>query len=303
MRVQQFIDHLSNVKRYSPHTLAAYKRDLLQFLRFCEMKEGESDFSKITPKVVRRWLMAEMNGGLRVDLPGKRLCAASGRRKLSSVRAFFRFLVKEGALEVSPVATVNGPKAARKLPLFLEEEKMDELLDERLAGSVNFSDLRDRLIVLVLYDTGIRRSEIIALRVDDVDFARRVIRVYGKGGKQREVPMIAELVAAIACYLEMRKEVVEPEHGWLFVTNAGNPVGTSFVYRVTKKYLSEVTTLSRRGPHVLRHTCATHLLHRDASLQGIKELLGHSSLAATQVYTHNSIEHILKIFKQAHPRA
>jgi integrase/recombinase XerC len=303
MRVQHFIDYLSDVKRYSPHTLTAYKSDLLQFLEFCEMKEDDDDFSKITTLKVREWLMAEMRGDLRVNAPGKKLNASSGRRKLSSVKTFFRFLIKEGELKVNPVSLVNRPKMAKKIPVFLEEEQVEELLDEKMGTGAGFPALRDRLMLLMLYVTGIRRSEIVELRVSDVDFARRLIRVRGKGNKQREVPMIMELIEDAACYVEVRGAVVEHEHGRFFVTDKGLPVYANFVYRRSLQYLHEVTTLSKRSPHVLRHTCATHMLQNGASIQAIKELLGHSSLAATQVYTHNSIESMLKIFKQAHPRA
>jgi integrase/recombinase XerC len=304
MQVQQFIDHLNDVKRYSPHTLAAYRADLLQFLAFCGMQEEESDFSKVTTKVVREWLMAEMRGDLRVDAPGKRLNATSGRRKLSSVKSFFRFMVKEGELESNPATGINGPKMARKLPVFLDEEQMITLLDERMdGGGLDFPASRDRLMLLMLYDTAIRRSEVISLRVSDVDFARRVIRIHGKGRKQREIPMVAELMTEAMRYVEMREDVVKHEHDHFFVTDSGAPLYATFVYRRVVKYLREVTSLSKCGPHVLRHTCATHLLKDGASIQGIKELLGHSSLAATQIYTHNSIENMLKIFKQAHPRA
>jgi integrase/recombinase XerC len=303
MRVQQFIDHLDNVKRYSPHTLAAYKGDLLQFLEFCGMSEDDDDFSKITTQKTREWLMAEMKGDLRTDAPGKRLSATSGRRKLSSVKAFFRFLIKKGELEINPVSPVIRPKMAKKLPVFLVEENMEELLDERMETGAGFPALRDRLMLLMLYATGMRRSEIVELRVGDVDFARRLIRVHGKGNKQREVPMIEELLADAACYVEARGEMVTREHGRFFVTNKGLPINASFIYRRTVKYLGEVTTLSKRSPHVLRHTCASHMLQNGASIQAIKELLGHSSLAATQIYTHNSLESMLKIFKQAHPRA
>jgi integrase/recombinase XerC len=302
MQVQQFIEYLDNVKRYSPHTLVAYREDLRQFLAFCGMQE-EEDFSKITTKIVRKWLMAEMRGGLRTDTPGKRLSASSGRRKLSSVKAFFRFLVKTGELEVNPAVDISSPKMSKKLPIFLDEEQMTDLLDRQMDGTGGFSSLRDRLLMLMLYETGIRRSEIVGLRVGDVDFIRRSIRVCGKGGKQREVPMITELMEDAKCYLEVRSGVIEYEHGQFFVTNEGNPIYANFVYRLVTKHLNKMEFLSKRSPHVLRHTCATHLLHNGASIQGIRELLGHSSLAATQVYTHNSIENMLKNFKQAHPRA
>jgi integrase/recombinase XerC len=304
MRIQEYLDYLRDVKRYSPRTLAAYAMDLSRFAAFCGLEETTSDFSGVTPKMVREWLMAEMGGHLRTDKPGKRLLAASGRRKLSSVKVFFHFLVREGELECSPVEGVRGPRLPGRLPVYLDEEQMDALLDGRQeAGIVDFPGLRDWLLLLMLYDTGMRRCEIISLRVNEVDLSRRVIRVRGKGDRQREIPMIEELAAGAACYLESRREVVRHEHGQFFVTNAGKPLNASFVYRRVTRLLREVTTLSTCSPHVLRHTCATHLLKSGASIQGIKELLGHSSLAATQVYTHVSVENMLKVFKQAHPRA
>jgi integrase/recombinase XerC len=266
------------------------------------MTEDADDFSVITTPLVRKWLMAEMSGDFRKDSRGRRLCATSGRRKLSSVKSFFRFLVKEGNLEVNPAVTVNSPKIAQKLPIFLEEDQMEELLDERMAMKRGFPALRDRLILLMLYTTGIRRSEIVGLKISDMDFGRRIIRLCGKGNKQREVPMIAELIADAEYYLEMRKKIVVCNHEQFFVTDKGIPVSADFVYRRTLKCLHEVT-LAKRSPHILRHTCASHLLHNGASIQGISELLGHSSLAATQIYTHNSVKSMLNIFKQAHPRA
>ena len=302
MQLQAFLDYLSRVKRYSPRTIEAYEMDLLQFFDYCKLSDSEEDILKITTKLVRGWVMAEMSGEMRKVGIGKKLKATSGKRKLSSVNAFFRFLLKEGVLEVNPAEGISGPKTAKRLPVFVKEEEMAAIL-EMGEGEGDFPCLRDWLILLMAYDTGMRRSEIVGLKVSDIDFPRRCIRVTGKGNKQREIPVVDELEKAMTYYLERRKEVVVQEHGFFFVTNRGLPIYDKFVYRLVTEKLSKDTTLSKRSPHVLRHSFATHLLNNGASIEGIRELLGHSSLAATQVYTHNSVESMLKIFKQAHPRA
>ena len=297
-----FIDYLRDIRHYSPHTLRGYRDDLLQFFAFHGLNEQEMDFSGITTKMVRSWLVAEMSGDCRRDRPGKKLSATSGRRKLSSVKAFFRFLVKRGLLEVDPSSAISGPKTAKRLPVFVPEEQMERVLDGG-PGESGFSFSRDWLILLTLYATGLRRSELVALKIEDVDFSRQCLRVTGKGKKQREIPLIRELAEALACYLEARKAVVREEHHLFFVTDKGTPIYDKYVYRVIVRELAGDTSLSKRSPHVLRHTFATHLLNNGATIQGIQELLGHSSLAATQIYTHNTVEDMLKVFKQAHPRA
>lgn len=300
MQVEAFLRYLSDVKRYSVHTITAYKTDLCQFYEFCGLKEGDEDFSRVTTRLVRAWLVAEMKGGL--NATGGKLSAASGKRKLSCVKAFFRFLVKEKVVEENPAENVGGPKLPKRLPVFVREEEMESTLNDA-EKEEGFAGLRDFLILLMAYDTGMRRSEIVGLKVEDVDLSRRCIRVHGKGGKEREIPIVNELLQDVECYLEARSRVVKREHGMFFVTNKGVPIYAKFVYRLVTKELGKHTSLSKRSPHVLRHSFATHLLDNGAPIQGIKELLGHSSLAATQVYTHNSVEKMLKIFKQAHPRA
>ncbi|MCR9011637.1 tyrosine-type recombinase/integrase [Gabonibacter sp. KD22] len=300
MQLQAFLNYLSRVKRYSPRTIKAYQMDLRQFFDYCKLSDSEEDILKITTKLVRGWLMAEMSGSMRKVETGEKLKGTSGKRKLSSLKAFFRFLLKEGVLEVNPAEGISGPKTAKRLPVFVKEEEMAAVLN---VEKEDFPCLRDWLILLMAYDTGMRRSEIVGLKVSDVDFSRRCIRVTGKGNKQREIPVVNELEKAMAYYLERRQEVVIQEHGFFFVTDKGLPVYDKFVYRLVTEKLSKNTTLSKRSPHVLRHSFATHLLNNGASIEGIRELLGHSSLAATQVYTHNSVESMLKIFKQAHPRA
>lgn len=302
MHIELFLKYLEDVKRYSPHTVTAYKTDLHQFWEFCKMEEGNEDLSRITTKLIREWVVAEMKGELRGDTERKKLHPSSGKRKLSSVKAFCRYLFKEGILDADPAMDISGPKLPKKLPVFASEQQMELVLED--AESVKgFSGLRDFLILLMAYGTGMRRSEIIGLRLKDVDLSRRCIRVRGKGNRQREIPIMDELIEDVSCYLEGRAEYVLKEHGFFFVTDRGRPIYPNFVYRLVSKELEKYTSLSKRSPHVLRHTFATHLLDNGAPIQGIKELLGHSSLAATQVYTHNSVEKMLKIFKQAHPRA
>lgn len=302
MQMQLFLKYLSDVKRYSAHTIAAYKVDLCQFYEFCGMEEGKEDFSRVTTKLVREWVVAEMRGDMRGTGPRQKLSAASGKRKLSSVKTFFRFLVKEKVMEVNPAEDIGGPKLPKRLPVFVKEEDMEAVLADT-APDTGFSHLRDWMILLMAYDTGMRCSEIVGLKVNDVDLSRRVIRVNGKGGKQREIPILEELMQDMLCYLEARKQVLRYAHEIFFVTDKGDPVYDKFVYRLVTKVLGQYTSLSKRSPHVLRHSFATHLLNNGASIQGIKELLGHSSLAATQVYTHTSVEKMLEIYKQAHPRA
>lgn len=302
MQVQLFLDYLKNVKRYSSHTIVAYETDLHQFFQFCGIKAEEENFSKITAKVVRRWLGAEMSGKMRGGVRIEKLKAASGKRKLTSVKMFFQFLLKNGVVKVNPAEGISGPKLPKRLPIFVPEEQMENLLDKMEAGE-GFHQLRDWLILLLAYDTGMRRSEIVGMCVEDVDFSRKCLRVQGKGGKQREIPLMEELLEDMQYYLEERKKVVEFEHGKFFVTDKGKPIYAQFVYRLVTACLGEYTTLSKRSPHVLRHTFATHLLNHGGSIEGIKELLGHSNLAATQVYTHTSVKDMLRIFKQAHPRA
>ena len=287
MQIELFLKYLSSVKRYSENTIIAYKADLYQFYEFCGLERSNEDFSRVTTKLVREWVVAEMRGDLRGNGARGKLSAASGKRKLSSVKAFFRFLVKEKVIEVNPAENISGPKLPKRLPVFVREEEMECTLDDA-EKKKGFSGLRDFLILLMAYDTGMRRSEIIGLKVGNVDLSRRCIRVFGKGGK---------------CYLDARSRVVEGEHGMFFVTDKGKPLYANFVYRLVTKELESHTSLAKRSPHVLRHSFATHLLDNGAPIQGIKELLGHSNLAATQVYTHNSVEKMLKIFKQAHPRA
>ena len=299
MLVDEFADYLKWECRRADRTVEAYRKDVEEFCAFYGMEGTEEEFSRITMKDVRAWLAKRMRG----ERGGVgKLSAASGKRKLSSLKAFFRYLEKRGIVGDSPVEDIPGPKLPQRLPVFVPEEEMGKVMDEMEEGG-DFHHLRDWLVVLMAYDTGMRRSELASLKVGDFDLARRCIRVRGKGNKIREIPALDELVNDARCYLECRKKVVKDAYDEFFVTDKGTPMSAYQIYYLVRKVLSADVNLSKRSPHVLRHTFATHLLDNGASLEAIKELLGHSGLGVTQVYTHNSIERMKKVFKQAHPRA
>jgi integrase/recombinase XerC len=222
-------------------------------------------------------------------------------RKMSALRAFFRYMRKHGFSNTDPMSGLKLPKLAKQLPVFVAEEALDKLLDDYQFGD-NFSGVRDRTIIEFLYLTGMRRSELISLRDEDVDISSGQVRVMGKRSKQRVIPLAGSFIKSIEAYRESRsREGLAGD--WFFVTGKGNKMYDKGVYNIVKRYLSMVTTVEKKSPHVLRHTFATHMLNHGADLNSIKELLGHASLSATQVYTHNTFEQLKKVYKQAHPRA
>lgn len=309
MEIDAFLEYLKNVKRYSPLTITAYREDLNQFSEFCEKVEFIQEWSEVTSGMVRRFEVGLMSGRLTFTKNGgiyrpKPMVPKSVRRKLSSLRTFFRHQVREGVLAEDPTEVVVAPKIGMRLPVFVPDYKMDELLEEKEAGKDDFSTFRDLMLLMVAYYTGMRRSELVALRVDDLDLGAQVVRITGKGDKQRIVPLLDELVAEMQAYLDVRKEVMRhTDHPYFFITDTGRPANEKYIYRHVKKCLGEVTSLAKRSPHILRHSFATALLNNGACIEAIRELLGHSGLAATQIYTHNSFESLKKVYNQAHPRA
>ena len=307
MEIDSFLSYLKNIKRYSALTITAYKEDLNQFREFCEKVELIRQDEQITSKMVRRFEMGLMSGGLKIGgVDGEEklrpMTARSVRRKLSSLRTYFRYLVREGKLTEDPTEIVVAPKMGKRLPVFVPDYQMDEVLDKH-ASDKDFANIRDRMVLMTAYYTGMRRSELVALKLEDVDLGGAVIRVNGKGDKQRIVPMLPELAGDLRIYLNKREELVGEKHQFVFVTDKGKPVYDKFIYRLAVKYLGEVTSLKKRSPHVLRHSFATALLNNGACIEAIRELLGHAGLAATQIYTHNSFESLKKVYNQAHPRA
>jgi integrase/recombinase XerC len=250
--------------------------------------------AEITSHHVRAWIVSMMDNNI---------TSVTVHRKISCLRVFFRHLRKDGIVKSDPLEKVVLPKRKKTLPVFVAEEALDKLLDDNDFGN-DFSGLRNRTIIELLYLTGMRRAELIGLQIKDVDLHESTLKVTGKRNKQRIIPLTKPFTARLEDYLKARIEfAVEKSGDWFFVTDKGNKLYDKFVYNLVRGYLSMVTTIEKRSPHILRHTFATHMLNRGADLNAIKEFLGHANLSATQVYTHNTFEKLRKIYKQAHPRA
>lgn len=276
-------------KRYSNHTVAAYNKDLGQFLEYLTLQEQQ--VSSVAHFHIRSWVVELMDQGFD---------PRSINRKISCLRSLYKFLLREKLIAVNPMTFVQAPKVPRRLPVVVEEHKVNELLDSSLFSD-DFPGLRDRVVVELLFGTGIRLSELLSLDESDIDRYERTVRVCGKRNKERLIPLNSTLLKLLERYLNEKKHV--SARATLIVTDKGEPSYTKHIYRIVNKYLSSVSTQAKKSPHVLRHTFATSLMNRGADLNAIKELLGHASLAATQVYTHNSVERIKSIYKQAHPKA
>lgn len=292
--VSYFLQHIKYEKRLSHHTVTAYECDLKQFSAFLlfqyEFKEPEkADF-----QMIRSWIVA---------LVDEKIENRSINRKIATLRTFYNFLLRHKAITTDPMLKIKALKTDKTLPKYVEEKPMENLLDD-IEFSDDFSGLRDKLVLELLYGTGMRLAELIGLKITDLNLFNNTLVVLGKRNKQRIIPVNKSLVEAIKKYLTLRTDIIDDTtNTYLIVTDSGTQAYPMFIQRLVKKYLSLVTSLEQRSPHILRHTFATHLLNRGADLNAIKDLLGHTSLAATQVYTHNSIEKLKKVFKQAHPKA
>jgi integrase/recombinase XerC len=303
MEKGKFLDYIQYEKRYSPHTVSAYRNDLDQFCAFLQKQYDIKDIREVTHPMIRSWLVRMMD---------EKISPRSVNRKLTTLKSFYKFLVRNGTVTTNPMRKVISPKTAKRLPSFVEKEKMEMLFD-RVSFGEGFPALRDRLVLELLYATGIRLSELISLKETDISFHQSTIKVLGKRNKERLIPFSSKLGDLLKAYLDAKKTFHKgsgttglsgnPGDSYVFVTDKGKPAYPRFIYRTVTKYLSQVTTLQKTSPHVLRHTFATHLLNNGAELNAVKELLGHASLSATQVYTHNTIEKLKKIYKQAHPKA
>ena len=291
--IQSFLDYLRFEKRYSQHTHLSYETDLTQFTDFLQRVFDESDLLSVSATQIRSW-MAELKAA---DQSSRSIV-----RKLSSLRSFYKFLLRQGLITVLPTAGVTAPKIRKRLPVFVKEGESDRLLQTLAQAAEDWRSLNARVIITLLYSTGMRSAELVALKTSQVDMSRMQIKVLGKGNKERILPIHPDMVALLANYLRQRQE-----RGWadgerLLMTESGRPVYAKYVYLLVREHLSAATTLDKKSPHVLRHSFATHLLNGGADLNAVKELLGHASLAATQVYTHNSIEKLKDAHRKAHPR-
>ncbi|MDR1156398.1 MAG: tyrosine-type recombinase/integrase [Bacteroidales bacterium] len=289
--VVPYLQYLEYEKRYSPHTIDAYRRDLSHFAAFLpEMGEesGMVDF-----KVIRRWIVALITEGK---------SPRTVNRKIATLRSFFKYLMKKGLATVNPMEKVGLLKIDRNLPVFVTADKMDELLDGEAVDPGDFKAMRDKLVPELFYMTGMRLSELIRLKESDVDTGAMTVKVLGKRNKERVIPLTAPFCDTLKQYISFKRSTF-PGAGLLFILDSGKPLYERWVQRLTDKKLGAVTTMKKRSPHVLRHSFATNVLDNGAELNAIKEILGHSSLAATQVYTHSSLKRIKKVYNQAHPRA
>ena len=287
-----FLQYIRSEKRFSEHTILAYENDLNQFSFYLEEIYDLDDLSKVSDKIVRSWM---------VHLSDLGLSARSINRKLSSLKSFYRFSCNNGYCKTNPLINVIGPKQEQRLPEFVDEKEMMHLF-----SSISFEDTfrgkRDRIILDLFYQTGMRLSELIGLELKDVDFSKKVLKVLGKRNKERLIPLHDGILKSLRSYImEREKEMIVGENT-LVLDNKGTKCNEKFVYRTVNSYLSTVTLTTKKSPHIIRHTFATHMLNRGADLNTIKEILGHANLAATQVYTHNSIDKLKAIYKQAHPK-
>ncbi|WP_205501628.1 tyrosine-type recombinase/integrase [Rufibacter psychrotolerans] len=292
--MELFFKYLQYEKRFSPHTILSYQTDLQQFQEYLQEVYHLEDLKEADHAIIRSWV---------VTLVQKDLDTRTIHRKIASLRSYFRFLVQRGLLETNPTVRIKAPKLAKKLPAFIPEEAFTQLLDQS-EFSDDLKGQREKLILELLYGTGMRLAELTNLKLEDINLSSKTLKVLGKGNKERILPLNTTLVSALSDYLQRRTSILSNNNSsFLFVTEKGAPLYPKYVYRVVKKYMSSVSTAMKNSPHVLRHSFATHLLNRGADLGAIKELLGHSSLAATQVYTHNSIEKLKAVFEKAHPKA
>ncbi|RLD53440.1 MAG: integrase [Bacteroidetes bacterium] len=290
-----FFQYLETEKRCSIHTLRAYKVDLAQFFSFITKQFQVEGYSGVKPVMIRSWIVSMMDKGI---------SPRSINRKISSLKSLFRFLSRENIITDNPVLKVIAPKASQSLPVFVDKRGMELLLDE-IEFVPGFRGMRDKLVIEMLYFTGVRLSELIGMDEKNVDLVQGQIKVLGKRNKERIIPINSILVQSIINYIEVRNREIgkDGQDNYLFLTEKGNKMYEKLVYRIVNTYLGKVSTIVKKSPHILRHTFATHMLNNGANLNTIKEILGHSNLAATQIYTHNTIDKLKLIYEQAHPRA
>lgn len=289
MQQEKFINYLSSEKRFSVHTITSYSNDINQFFLFLsEEYKITSELSEVNFQIVRSWIASLLEQGV---------TPRSVNRKISTLKTYFKFLIREGVIHESPMLKVVAPKSKKRLPLFVEEDQIESLLN-----GVEFDDgfigERDKLIIELFYVTGIRLSELINIKIFDLNFDNNLVKVLGKRNKERLIPLSARIVKELQFFIEKYKI-----DNYLFTNLGGTKVYTKLVYRVVNKYIGKISSINKKSPHILRHTFATHMLNNGADINAIKELLGHANLSATQVYTHNTIEKLKSVYKQAHPRA
>src|ERR1700744_3485623 len=303
MFLERFIQYIKFEKRYSPHTVSAYQSDLDQFIGYLNNPDKKDPApepeithpSQITHHLIRNWM---------VEMMGHDIIARSINRKIATLRKYFKFLLQEGVITHNPTSKISTPKVPKNLPVVVEDARLVQLLDDNETFTHDFKGTRDKLVVEMLFGTGMRLAELLGVKETDINIYEGTVKVLGKRNKQRIIPINSELKLLIAEYLELKKnQNFHNNSETLIVTDKGADAYPKLIYLIVQKYLSNISTQNKKSPHGLRHTLATSLLNRGATLNAIKELLGHANLSATQVYTHNSVERLKSIYKQAHPKA
>ncbi len=292
MYKEDFINYIQFEKRYSNNTIISYKSDLSQFTAFLLKEFNTRNIHEANNDMIRSWIISLIEEGI---------STRSVNRKIATLNNYFKYLIKAQNINTNPINKIVLPKASKRLPVFVEQKNMKNLFEE-INFSEDFIGIRDRLTLELFYATGMRLSELINIKEQDIDFRNNTIKVLGKGSKERIIPIYNNIKELILKYINKKVESSFTSE-YLVLTNKGEKLYTKFVYRLVYNYLSMITTISKKSPHVLRHTFATHMLNNGAEINAVKEILGHSSLAATQVYTHNTIENLINIYNQSHPKA
>lgn len=291
-QAQQFCDYIQHQKRYSHHTVTAYKNDLEQFIQYALHAFAVNEWSEINTSIIRSWIVALIEEGN---------TSTTINRKISSLKSLYKYLLKNKAVQKNPLLKIVVPKTSKRLPVFINETEVTQLFSQVIFDD-DFEGFRDRLVLELFYLSGMRLSELVNLKMNDINTFNLTVKVLGKRNKERIIPITQQFVDNYKKYLNYREEI-SPKSNYIFLTEKGDKIYEKLVYRLVNKYLSLVTTVDKKSPHVIRHTFATHMLNNGADLNTIKEILGHASLSATQVYTHNTIEKLKNIYQQAHPRA
>ena len=292
--LQSFLDYLKFEKRYSIHTLTAYQTDLIDFFDYLDTQFGKLKLKDINHNYVRSWL---------AGIKDKNISSKSINRKISSLKSFFKYQLKTGIIESTPMSKVISPKVNRRLPVFVQEADTKKLIAALKESTEDWKSLNAKILITIFYETGMRLSELITLKEKQIDFSRSHIKVLGKGNKERIIPVSKNAILAIREYQQQKKENFDMPTEYLLSTEKGKKIYPKYAYILVNHYLGQASTLDKKSPHVLRHTFATHLMNNGADLNAVKELLGHSSLASTQIYTHNTIEKLKDVHNKAHPKA
>ncbi|MDY7393956.1 tyrosine-type recombinase/integrase [Aureibaculum sp. 2210JD6-5] len=293
MSIIQFIDYLTSEKKYSPHTVRAYQDDLKSFKLFCQKTYNSDKLTEINYGQVRSWI---------VEMVNQKKSNRTINRKITSLKTYYKYLVKTKQIKETPLLSHQALKVSKKMQVPFSQAEVEEVLDNLNFDDIDFEGIRNKLIVELLYSTGMRRAELIELKLSDVNLHNATLKVIGKRNKERYVPLLNSVQQTLTDYLSERKQL-DYTGNYLFITNKGNKIYPNLVYRIINEYFGQVSSKVKKSPHVIRHSFATHLLNEGADLNSVKELLGHSSLASTQIYTHSSLNELKKVYNQAHPRS